>query len=67
SKIRVKEEDIPLYARQVGLSFIMIGFGVAFAGIYGYITGSSKGYIVLGVLFVSACFRFATAQNRYNR
>lgn len=67
SQMRVKEEDIPSYARRVGISFILLGVGVAFAGIYGYFTGSSMGYLVLGVAFLIACLIFVKAQKRYNR
>lgn len=67
TQMRVKEEDIPAYARQVGISFLLPGLGVAFAGIYGYITGSSIGYLVLGVAFLIACLIFVNAQKKYNR
>lgn len=66
ARTKIRDEDIPFYARAVGLSLIIVGLGIVIAGISAYFGYAGEGYILLGVLFVIALAIFIRAQKKYN-
>lgn len=64
--IRVRKEDLPAYARLVGISLMLVGVGVIAAGVITYLFQTGIGYILLGILFLVACVFFVKAQKTYN-
>ena len=61
----VKEEDLPSYCRLVGIGLILMGLGIAAAGVLNLFY-SSLWWVAVLVGFVSGFAVFVFAQKKYN-
>ena len=64
---RVKEKDIPAYAREVGIGVILVGVGICVCGLVQMLLESKLGLIGLAVGVIAGVFLCIHAQMRYGR
>ena len=62
----VREEDVPAYCRQVGISLLVIGAGIGLDGVANLFSRDSLGYLALGVGIIGGIIVMHKAQKKYN-
>ena len=62
---KVKAEDLPSYARLVGISLILIGLGICISGVLDLLY-STLWWVPLVVGFVAGAILFYITQKKYN-
>lgn len=64
----VKADDVPALTREIGIGYIIMGFGFIFNGIFALLTGEVWfGWLVFLISFIAGSIKISKALLKYNK